>query len=114
MKALTTREVYQQLRDAAMGTRPLKLIGTPAGSGLQQVEIDGWLMSLEITEGSPTRCRACRCPLGREGSFESWLRTDPVSLLSGWEHAQIERLLGEAAAGQPGLDQVRGQSPDFQ
>ncbi|BBN64085.1 hypothetical protein KUIN1_32750 [Pseudomonas sp. KUIN-1] len=114
VKALTTREVYQQLRDAAMGTRSLKLIGTPSGSGLQQVEIDGWLMSLEITEGSPTRCRACRCPLGREGSFESWLRTDPVSLLSGWEHAQIERLLGEAAAEQPGLDQVRGQSPDFQ
>ncbi|KPW24839.1 Uncharacterized protein ALO91_02350 [Pseudomonas syringae pv. aceris] len=106
--------MYQQLRDAAMGTRSLKLIGTPSGSGLQQVEIDGWLLSLEITEGSPTRCRACRCPLGREGSFESWLRTDPVSLLSGWEHAQIERLLGEAAAEQPGLDQVRGQSPDFQ
>ncbi|EGH18142.1 hypothetical protein Pgy4_34851 [Pseudomonas savastanoi pv. glycinea str. race 4] len=36
------------------------------------------------------------------------MRTDPVSLLSGWEHSQIERLLGEAA------DQVRGQSPEPQ
>ncbi|KAA8694584.1 hypothetical protein ALP10_03516 [Pseudomonas syringae pv. helianthi] len=100
MKALTTREVYQQLRDAAMGTRILKRIGAPTASGLQHVEIDSWLLTLEITEGSPTRCRACRCPQGREGSFESWLRTDPVSLLSGWEHAQIERLLGEAEASQ--------------
>ncbi|WP_425327066.1 DUF7693 family protein [Pseudomonas syringae] len=114
MKALTTREVYQQLRDAAMGTRSLMLLDTLSGSGLQQVEIDGWLLTLEVTEGSPTRCRACRCPLGREGSFESWLRTDPVSLLSGWEHAQIERLLGEAAVGRPGLDQVRGQSSGSQ
>jgi hypothetical protein len=114
VKALTTREVYQQLRDAAMGTRSLKLIGMPSGSGLQQVEIDGWLLTLDITEGSPTRCRACRCPQGREGSFESWLRTDPVSLLSGWEHAQIERLLGEAIAWQPALDQVRGQSSGSQ
>ncbi|MCH5519812.1 hypothetical protein L6202_12440 [Pseudomonas syringae pv. lapsa] len=114
VKALTTREVYQQLRDAAMGTRSLKFTGTPSGFGLQQVDIDGWLLTLEVTEGSPTRCRACRCPLGREGSFESWLRTDPVSLLSGWEHAQIERLLGEAAVGQLGLDQVPGQSPDSQ
>ncbi|WP_457810027.1 DUF7693 family protein, partial [Pseudomonas savastanoi] len=57
MKALTTREVYQQLRDAAMGTRSLRLIGTTSGSGLQKVDIDGWLLTLEITDGSPTRCR---------------------------------------------------------
>ncbi|TFZ32997.1 hypothetical protein EWW49_34420, partial [Pseudomonas syringae] len=68
--------------------------------------------ALEGAEGGPTRCRACGCPRGREGSFESWLRTDPVSLLSGWEHAQIERLLGEAAAERLGLEQVRGQSPE--
>ncbi|RMV52099.1 hypothetical protein ALP11_01693 [Pseudomonas syringae pv. papulans] len=55
VKALTTREVYQQLRDAAMGTRSLKLIGTSSGFGLQQVEIDGWLLTLEVTEGSPAR-----------------------------------------------------------
>ncbi|AVB19795.1 MULTISPECIES: DUF7693 family protein [Pseudomonas syringae group] len=100
MRTLTTREVYQQLRDAAMGTRSLRLIGEASDSGLQQVDIEGWLLTLEITDSSPTRCRYCCCPQGREGSFESWLRTDPVSLLSGWEHAQIERLLGEAGAGQ--------------
>ncbi|RML51959.1 hypothetical protein APX70_08264, partial [Pseudomonas syringae pv. maculicola] len=27
MRTLSTREVYQQLRDAAMGTRSLRLIG---------------------------------------------------------------------------------------
>ncbi|RMR14915.1 hypothetical protein ALP92_100612 [Pseudomonas syringae pv. primulae] len=100
MRTLSTREVYQQLRDAAMGTRSLRLIGEASESGLQQVDIEGWLLTLEITDSSPTRCRYCCCPQGREGSFESWLRTDPVSLLSGWEHAQIERLLGEAGAGQ--------------
>ena len=32
---------------------------------------------------------------GREGALDSWQRygTDPVSLLSTWELAQIERLL---------------------
>ncbi|SDX72682.1 hypothetical protein SAMN05444064_13624 [Pseudomonas syringae] len=95
MRALTTREVYQQLRDAAMGTRSLRLVGLSSEGGLLKVDIDGWLLTLEVTHSSPSRCRYCRCPEGREGSFESWLRTDPVSLLSAWEHAQIERLLGE-------------------
>ncbi|AHG41739.1 hypothetical protein N018_16635 [Pseudomonas syringae CC1557] len=97
MKTLTTREVYQQLRDAAMGTRPLRRVGQTSQNGLQNVDIDGWLLTLEVIENSPNRCLHCLCPDGREGSFESWLRTDPVSLLSGWEDAQIERLLGEAA-----------------
>ncbi|WP_439850924.1 DUF7693 family protein [Pseudomonas syringae] len=96
METLTTREVYQQLRDAAMSTRPLRRVGQPSQDGLQIVDIDGWLLTLEVTESGPNRCLHCLCPDGREGSFESWLRTDPVSLLSGWEAAQIERLLGEA------------------
>ena len=96
METLTTREVYQQLRDAAMSTRPLRRVGQPSQDGLQIVDIDGWLLTLEVTENSPNRCLHCLCPDGREGSFESWLRTDPVSLLSGWEAAQIQRLLREA------------------
>ncbi|KTB62424.1 hypothetical protein AO067_18035 [Pseudomonas viridiflava ICMP 13104] len=96
METLTTREVYQQLRDAAMGTRPLQRVGQPSQDGLQNVDIDGWLLTLEVTENSPNRCLYCLCPDGRKGSLESWLRTDPVSLLSGWEAAQIQRLLREA------------------
>ncbi|KPW39700.1 hypothetical protein ALQ48_01065 [Pseudomonas coronafaciens pv. zizaniae] len=98
MKALTTREVYQQLRDAAMGTREMQRVGHTSDTGLHQVTIDGWLLTLETIESSLSHCRYSRCPDGREGSFESWLRTDPVSLLSAWEQAQIERLLSGAVA----------------
>lgn len=79
-----------------MGVRALQRADRFSQDGLQQVTIDGWLLTLEVSSSGPTRCLYCRGPDGREGSFESWLRTDPVSLLSAWELAQIVRLLGEA------------------
>ncbi|MCD5992803.1 hypothetical protein KDX38_05585 [Pseudomonas sp. CDFA 602] len=93
--ALSAREVYQQLRDAAMGTRSLRPVDDPAASdGQRQVDIEGWRITLEMTDNQLGHCRHCRSPEGREGSFDSWLRTDPFSLLSAWEQAQIEQLLG--------------------
>jgi hypothetical protein len=39
-------------------------------------------------------CQHCRSPDGREGTLQAWrYGTDPVSLLSTWELAQVERLL---------------------
>jgi hypothetical protein len=94
---LTTREIYQLLRDAALEVRPLRLIGESSASGLVQVDIEGWQLTLDVDDNHLRRCQRCLSPDGREGLFDNWQRygTDPVSLLSTWELAQIERLLTE-------------------
>jgi len=93
--ALTAREVYQQLRDAALGIRPLICIDEQPEPGQVQVDIEGWCLTLEFEAGHLRHCQRCQCPDGRQYEFASKQRygTDPVSLLSTWELAQIERLL---------------------
>ena len=95
MTPLTAREVYQALRDAALGIRPLQRLGEQPGPGLVQVDIEGWRLTLGFDGDHLRHCQRCQSPDGREGVFDSWQRygTDPVSLLSRWELAQIERLL---------------------
>ncbi|MFK0088010.1 hypothetical protein ACIQUS_12045 [Pseudomonas sp. NPDC090755] len=90
MPTLNPREVYQQLRDAALGLRPLRRLG-------DEVEIEGWHLILDFDGTRLHHCLYCRSTDGREGSLDSWPRdTDPVSLLSTWELAQVERLLMKA------------------
>lgn len=95
MPALTAREVYQQLRDAAQGIRSFKRIDDACESGHVQVDIDGWRLTLDVDAGHLRHCLHGQCPDGREYAFDSGQRfgTDPVSLLSTWELAQIERRL---------------------
>ncbi|MBV4473988.1 DUF7693 family protein [Pseudomonas botevensis] len=90
---LTRREVCQQLRDAALGIRPLQVIH--AGTSQVSVDIEGWQLQLEFDGQHLHHCSQCRCPDGREWTLDSRQRfgTDPVSLLSTWELAQIEGLL---------------------
>jgi hypothetical protein len=92
---LTTREIYQLLRDAALEVRPLRRLVEGCGSDLVHVDIEGWRLTLEVDGNHLRHCRYCQSPDGREVGFDSWQRygTDPVSLLSTWELAQIERLL---------------------
>jgi len=90
MSTLTPREVYQQLRDAALGLRPLRRVG-------DEVDIEGWRLTLDFDGVHLHHCLYCRSADGRKGSLGHWPRdTDPVSLLSTWELAQIERLLRQA------------------
>jgi hypothetical protein len=91
---LTTREVYQQLRDAALEVRPLKRLGEQPEPGHVHVDIEGWRLSLGFEGNRLRHCQRCQSPDGRAGELDSWQRygTDPVSLLSTWELAQIERL----------------------
>ena len=93
MPALTAREISQLLRDAALEVRPLRLAGEPSVSGLMQVDIEGWHLTLEVEAHQLRHCLHCLSSDGR--TLAGWQRygTDPVSLLSGWEQAQIERLL---------------------
>ncbi|WP_213940429.1 hypothetical protein [Pseudomonas sp. dw_612] len=91
--ALSAREVCQLLRDVALGIRPLQRLGPG------QIDIEGWRLTLDLDGKHVRHCQHCQSPDGREGAFESWQRfgTDPVSLLSTWELAQIERLLSDVS-----------------
>ena len=95
MPALSPREVYQHLRDVAMGERLMSAPTPTSANGLVQVEIEGWQLILDVEGNRLHHCEHCLHPDGREGSPDTWQRygTDPVSLLSTWEMAQLERLL---------------------
>ncbi|MEO6679916.1 MAG: hypothetical protein ABIO21_21445 [Pseudomonas sp.] len=99
--ALTAREVCQLLRDAALGVQTLQRLDPPGAPGHVKIDIEGWRLILDLDEQRLRHCQGCQSPDGREGVFESWQRygTDPVSLLSTWELAQIERLLAEGSVG---------------
>jgi hypothetical protein len=98
VQPLTAREVYQQLRDAALGIRSLQRLDEYAEPGQVQVDVEGWRLTLDFDGNHLRHCQQCQSPDGREGECDSWQRfgTDPVSLLSTWELAQVERLLIEA------------------
>ncbi|CAM3404134.1 hypothetical protein BZK31_04965 [Pseudomonas floridensis] len=96
--SLSARQVYQQLKEAALGIRSLRRLGPELVSGQVRIEIDGWHLSLEMAGKRITGCQRCTAADGQQGSTENWPRTDPVSLLSAWEQAQIERLLDQPEA----------------
>lgn len=97
--ALTARDVYQVLKDVALGTRIMRRTSSKSLSEiyneLMPVEIDGWRLTLFNDGGALGHCEDCRSPDGRVGTVVDWQRygTDPVELLSGWEREQLERLL---------------------
>ena len=95
MLPLTAREVYQTLREAALGIHPLRRLDEHAGPGQVQVDIEGWRLTLDVDGVHVRHCQRCHSPDGRVGELDGWQRfgTDPVSFLSAWELAQIERLL---------------------
>jgi hypothetical protein len=96
---LTAREVYQQLRDAALCLRPLQRLDEQTEPGLVQVDIEGWHLSLDIHGVRLRNCVCCHSADGRVFDGGQRFGTDPVSLLSTWELAQIERLLAATVTG---------------
>ncbi|WP_286974520.1 hypothetical protein [Pseudomonas sp.] len=96
---INAREVYQLLKDAAIGSRDWRLIKRePQSDSSQQlatVEIDSWQLKLLIDAGHLAHCQHCTAADGRHASLESWQRhgTDPLEFLSVWERTQLERLL---------------------
>jgi hypothetical protein len=95
---LSAREVCQRLREVALGVLAFEICEVIAESGLTAVNIEGWHLLLDFAEGRLHQCEYARSYAGVEASLDTWQRygTDPVSLLSTWELAQIERLLREA------------------
>lgn len=96
---LTAREVYQVLKDAALGVRTLRRMDPPAcdepGSGVVYVDIDGWQLTFHVGHETVERCDSCTSDDGRSALQEDWQRfgTNPVDLLSQWEHEQLYRQL---------------------
>jgi len=96
---LTSREVYQTLRDLALGVRIMRRLGehswTQIYCGLMTVEVDGWVLTFYNNCDTLDYCASCYDPDGRAYVFDSNQRygTDPVELLSTWEHQQLEKLL---------------------
>ncbi|MGP4958104.1 DUF7693 family protein [Pseudomonas helleri] len=101
-KPLTAREAYQILRDIALGVRSMRRLGEQSWAeiycGLMTVETDGWVLTFYNDCDTLDYCDSCYSPEGRAYIFDSLqsYSTDPVELLSTWEHAQLEKLLGVA------------------
>ena len=93
--ALTSREVYQLLKDVSIGTRTLSRLDEPAANHVVLVAIDDYRLTLQIDHNRLIRCADCRASDGRFATLDDWPRfgTDPVELLSGWERERLERLL---------------------
>ena len=94
MPVLTSREVCQCLRDAALGVSRLRVRGQQPDGSLA-IEIDDWRLSLQLDAEGLVHCSGAWSPDGRHASLEAWQRygTNPVSLLSIWEVQQLESLI---------------------
>lgn len=101
---IASREVYQSLRDAALGVVPMQVVTQHAG-GVWTAAIAGWQLSLLLDEEGLASCLGAISPDGRQATQDDWPRygTNPVDHLSLWERRQIERSL----AGQGLLDEVQ-------
>lgn len=113
---LTAREVYQLLKDLALGVRQLRAVSTTVDGALS-VDIDGWQLLLGLDGQGLDHCTKCRAEDGRVATqIDAWPRfgTDPVSFLSVWERARLEQLFSrqrlsdaETATGIPAFTTAR-------
>ena len=85
--ALTAREVYQVLKDVALGTRTMHRASQQTWNeiynGLMIVEIDGWLLTLFNDGGTLDYCEDYRTHGGRVGTVEG---KGPVNTPSELKH----------------------------
>lgn len=64
-------------------------------TGMFMVDVGGWSIMIFNDCDELDYCEACVSPDGRRWSFDSGDRygTDPIALLSTWEHQTLENLL---------------------
>ncbi|WP_445674447.1 DUF7693 family protein [Pseudomonas japonica] len=98
-QTLNVREVYQVLKDVALGTRTMRRVGSQARdkkyASCLEIDVDGWRLSIYYGCDTLDHCQSCVAPDGRRWEFDSSQRfgTDPMELMSTWELATFERLL---------------------
>ncbi|WP_459170764.1 DUF7693 family protein [Pseudomonas veronii] len=96
---LSARDVCQVLREVTFERRTMTKVGLPSrgeiSAGHFVVNVDGWQISIFKDCGTLDYCEECISPDGRRWSFDSGDRfgTDPVALLSTWEHKTLDQLL---------------------
>lgn len=87
------------MRDIALGVRIMRRLGKQSwaevNGGQMTVEADGWVITFYNDCDTLDYCASCYSPDGRSYIFDSLQQygTDPVELMSTWEHAQLQRLL---------------------
>ncbi|WP_426111988.1 DUF7693 family protein [Pseudomonas sp. DSP3-2-2] len=97
--ALTAREVCQVLCEVTFGRRVMSKLGAKAWDEVYAchfiVDVDGWRITLYNDCDTLDYCEECMSPDGRRWAFDPGDRfgTDPVALLSTWEHRALERFL---------------------
>lgn len=96
---LSAREVCQQLREVIFGRRSMIKVGEASWdeiyAGHFVVDVGGWQISIYNDCDALDYCEECMSPDGRDWSFDSGDRygTDPIALLSTWEHQNLHRML---------------------
>lgn len=96
---LHAREVYQVLKDLALGLRRVHATRPQhwqeLKTGAVQIDVDGYTLTLFKDAGALGYCAACEAADGRRADMYSWpgAGTDPLELLSVWERTQLEKLL---------------------
>ncbi|WP_342345929.1 DUF7693 family protein [Pseudomonas palleroniana] len=96
---LSAREVSQVLRETIFGRSVMSKVGHESWdeiyAGHFQINVDGWEISIYNDCDQLGYCEQCIRPDGRRWSSASGDRfgTDPVALLSTWEHQTLERML---------------------
>lgn len=96
---LSAREVCQVLREVTFERRTMTKMSQASWDEVYEghfvVSIEGWRISIYNDCGTLDYCEECISPDGRRRSFDSGARfgTDPIALLSTWEHHTLEKLL---------------------
>lgn len=96
---LSAREVCQVLREVIFERRSMTRVGKTSWdeiyAGHFVVSVEGWRISIYNDCDTLDYCEECVSPEGRRWSFGAGDRfgTDPIALLSTWEHQTLERLL---------------------
>lgn len=94
---LTTREVSQVLREVVLGRRTMAKISDQTWDEVYAchflVDVEGWRIVLYNDCDELDYCEQAVSPDGQLWDFDPGYRTDPVALLSAWEHQRLERLL---------------------
>lgn len=97
VNSLTAREVSQVLREAVFGRSQMRKTGPKTWDemfvGLFEIDIGGWRITIFNDCDELDYCERCVSPDGQLWEFDPGNRTDPVALLSTWEHQTLERTL---------------------
>ncbi|QKZ05636.1 DUF7693 family protein [Pseudomonas eucalypticola] len=93
--ALTARDVAQLLREAVFGRLAMSAAHEPPRDDRVLVTIEGWRLTLDWAGDEVGVCTECLGADGRRWQLAGGDRygTDPVALLSTWEHGALGRLL---------------------